>query len=50
MHNDPLIFAGCTVKRPKANPDRTVGTTVVDNSPLSEAMEQKGDLLIRDLW
>ena len=35
--NDPLIFAGCAVKRPKANPARTKATTVPDNTPPLEA-------------
>ena len=35
---DPLIFAGCAVKRPKANPARTKGITVPDNTALLEAM------------
>ena len=50
VRDDLLIFAGCAVKRPKSNPARTKGTTVPDNTPSLEAMEQKGDLLIRDLW
>ena len=50
VHDEPLIFAGCAVKRTKANPDRTKGTTVPDNTPPLEATEQKGDPLICDLW
>ena len=47
MRNDPLIFAGCAAKRPKANPARTKATTApADTTPL-EATEQKCDLLIR---
>ena len=29
---------------------RTKGTTILDNAPPLEATQQKGDLLIRDLW
>ena len=50
VRDDPLIFAGCAVKRPKANRDRTIGLTDWDSVPPQEATEQKGDLLIRDLW
>ena len=50
MHNNPLIFVGCAVKRPKANPVRTIGSTNQDGAPLPEATEYKGDLLIRNLW
>ena len=50
MRNNLLIFAGCAVKRLKAKPARTIGSTDRDNAPLPEATEQKGDLLIHDLW
>ena len=50
MHDNPLIFTGCAVKRPKAKPTRPTGSTNRDNAPPPEATEQKGDLLIRDLW
>ena len=50
MRNDPLIFAGCAMKRPKSKPEMTTGTTDRDNAPPPEATEQKGDLLIRNLW
>ena len=49
VHNEPLIFAGCAVKRPEAKPASTRGSTEQDGAAL-EATEQKGDLLIRDLW
>ena len=48
MCNNPLIFAGCTMKRPKAKPAGTSGSTDRDGAPPPEATEQKGDLLIRD--
>ena len=50
VSDDPLIFPGCAVKRPKAKPDRTTGSTDRDNAPPPEAMEHKGYLLICDLW
>ena len=49
VRNEPLIFAGCAVKWPKANPVRAIGSTDKDSASPPEAMEQKGDLLIRDL-
>ena len=50
MRDNPLIFAGCDVKRPKGKPARTTGTTVPYNAPPLQAMEHKVNLLIRDLW
>ena len=38
------------MKRPKAKPTRIIGLTDQYNAPPPEATEQKGDLLIRDLW
>ena len=49
VRNDPPIFAGCAMKRPKANLTRTKGTIVPDNRPPLEFTEQKGDLLICNL-
>ena len=46
----PLISSSCSVKRPKAKPARTTDTTDWYSAPLPEATEQKGYLLIRDLW
>ena len=47
--DNPIIFAGCDVKRPKGN---TAGYKAKSklSIPQQEAMEQKGELLIRDLW
>ena len=50
VRDKPLIFAGCSVKRPKAKPNRTSGSTDRESAPSPEATEQKGELLIRDLW
>ena len=49
MRNDPLIYQGCAVKRTKAKPVCPSGITNIEDT-LPEAMKQKGDLLIRDLW
>ena len=49
VRNDPLVFAGCAVKRLKAKQDGAGGSTYQDGAPPSESTEQKGDLLIRDL-
>ena len=40
------------MKRPKANLSRfkSISVTVTTTTTTLEAMEQKGDLLIRDLW
>ena len=50
VRNDPLIFAGLGVKRMKAMPDGASGTTDRDGAPPTEATEQKGELLIRNLY
>ena len=50
LRNDPLIFTGCAVKSPKANLDSSKATTVTTTMPQLETTEQKGDLLICDLW
>ena len=49
MRDNPLIFAGCAVKRLKAKPSRTQKTAVLENTHPLEATEQNEDLLIRDL-
>ena len=33
VHDDPLIFAGCALKRPKAKPARTRGSCDKDSVP-----------------
>ena len=50
VRDDSLIFVGCAVKRPKANPVSSKATTVPSATSPLEATEHKGDLLIRDLW
>ena len=49
MRNDPLIYQGCSVKGKKAKPAGPSDTTDPDDTPL-EAMEYKGDILLRYLW
>ena len=49
MRNNPLIFAGCAVKRSKAKEARTKSTTVPSDMSRIESTEHKGDLLIREL-
>ena len=49
LRDNPLIFAGCAVKRLKAKLAGTSGSTDQDSAPPLEAMEQKGYFLIRDL-
>ena len=48
MHDDPLIYSDCAVKRTKATPAGSNGNSEHTSAP--EVTEQKGDLLIRDLW
>ena len=50
MRENPLIFSGHAVKRTKDAPDGASGTTDRGREPPSKVTEQKGDLLIRDLW
>ena len=49
MRNDPLIYQGYAVKSTKAKPAGPSDTTYPDDTP-PEATEQKGDLLLRELW
>ena len=50
VRDNPLIFAGRAMNRTKATPVEASGTTYRDGAPPPEVTEQKGDLLIRDLW
>ena len=50
MRDNSLIFTGCAVKRAKAAPAGASGTTDQEGAPPLEATEQKGDLMICDLW
>ena len=44
-----LPYQCCAVKRTKDNPAGPIDTTDPDDTPQDD-MEQKGDLLLRDLW
>ena len=47
MYNNALIFAGCAVKRTKANPDKSATTP---STKKIDSAYQKEDPMIRDLW
>ena len=49
VRNDPVIYQGCAMTRSKAHPAQPSDNTKQGESP-PEAKEQKGDLLIQDLW
>ena len=46
VFDDPLIFAGYVMKRPKSNPARSKATSAM---PPLKATEHKGNLLIRNI-
>ena len=48
VHNNPLIYQCCAVKRTKSKPAGPSGITDTEDTWL-EATEKKGDLLLRDL-
>ena len=50
VHEDPLIYSGHTVKRTKATSAGASDKTDQAGAPPLEVTEQKGNLLIRDLW
>ena len=50
MRENPLIYSGRAVKRAKATPSRDSGKIDQAGASLPEVTEQKGNLLIRDLW
>ena len=50
VRDEPLIFAGCAVKRPKTNMASSKATTVPDATQPLEATEQKVELLIHNLY
>ena len=49
VRNNPLIYQGCAVKRTKSNLAGPSGITETEDTP-PEATEQKGDLILRELW
>ena len=50
VRDESLIYSGCAVKRTKAAPATAGGTTNNGEVQPPEVTEQKGDLMIRDLW
>ena len=50
VRDNPLIYSGRAVKRTKAAPAGASGKTDQAGALPPEVTEQKGDLLIRDLW
>ena len=50
LRDNPLIYSGRAVKRTKAAPAGAGGTRNHAEVQPPEVTEQKGDLLIRDLW
>ena len=49
VRNDSLIYQGCAVRRTKAKPAGPSGITDTEDTP-TDSTDQKGDLLLRDLW
>ena len=51
VRDDPLIYSGCAMSRTKLNP---AGSNITNptrkTTAMPEVTEQKGDLLLRDLW
>ena len=50
MRDDPLIYSGRAVKKKKAAPAGAGGTSTQSEVQPSEVTEQKGNILIQDLW
>ena len=50
VRNNPLVYSGRVVKRTKATPAGDSGNKDHALVPPLEVTEQKGDLLICDLW
>ena len=50
VRDDPIIYSGRAVKRTKAKPSGASGNNDQAGAPPPEFTEQKGNLLIRDLW
>ena len=51
VRDDPLIYSGRTVSRMKPTPDGSTKPNPTRETPEApEVTEQKGDLIIRDLW
>ena len=50
VRDNPLIYSGRSVKRTKATPTGDIRNNNQAGAPPPDVMEQKGDLLIRELW
>ena len=50
MRDDSLIYSGRAVKRKKATPVGDSRNNDQAGAPPPEVTDQKGDMLIRDLW
>ena len=50
MRDDPIIYSGRNVKRTKVAPAGANGDSGQTTVQPPEATEQKGDILIQDLW
>ena len=50
VRNDPLIYSGCSVNRTKSKPAGSDGNSNNAVVQPPEVTEQKGNLLIRELW
>ena len=50
VRNNPLIYLGCAMKRTKAALSRANGDSGKSTAQKPEVTEQKGDLIIRELW
>ena len=50
VRDNPIIYSSRAVKSTKATPAGAGGTTDQAGAPPPEVMDQKGDLLIHDLW
>ena len=50
IREDLLIYSGCAVKRAKATPSGDSGKNDQAGAPPPEVTEQKGNLMICDLW
>ena len=50
VRDNPIIYSGRAVNSTKATPAGAGGTTDQAGAPPPEVTDQKGDLLIHDLW
>ena len=50
VRDDPLVYSCCAVKRTKVTPAGSNKTKTSEHTAAPEVTEQKGDLLIQDLW